>query len=242
VINCIVCGRLTPRGTRGPAKKYCSRECSHPRKTKTISHCLSCHAPLNVKTNAGRPRTTCSRKCRSELALSRAKESRQLDKNCFVCNKPFRTGKKAQRFCSYECRYTQHKIDHPHQRNTEPKVLVCGWCNNSLVVAPNFTGATKYHDNCRIESRRASYRIKTVRRQSRTVKPTRLSADQLVAEMGATCRICHKEIDMTVPRTSKMGLTVDHIIPLSKGGQDTLDNMQPAHWICNVKKGNKINA
>lgn len=33
-------------------------------------------------------------------------------------------------------------------------------------------------------------------------------------------------------------LTVDHIIPKSKGGSDDLDNLQPMCCLCNFKKGN----
>lgn len=35
-------------------------------------------------------------------------------------------------------------------------------------------------------------------------------------------------------------LTVDHIIPKSKGGSNELDNLQPMCYACNHKKGNKI--
>jgi 5-methylcytosine-specific restriction endonuclease McrA len=45
---------------------------------------------------------------------------------------------------------------------------------------------------------------------------------------------------LTLLRTSKMGLTVDHWIPLSKGGSDDMSNLRPAHWICNRRKSNSL--
>ncbi|WP_283775770.1 HNH endonuclease [Rhizomonospora bruguierae] len=33
-----------------------------------------------------------------------------------------------------------------------------------------------------------------------------------------------------------MSFVVDHIVPLNRGGTDTLDNTQPAHWRCNRQK------
>jgi 5-methylcytosine-specific restriction endonuclease McrA len=38
-----------------------------------------------------------------------------------------------------------------------------------------------------------------------------------------------------------MSATVDHIIPVSKGGHPSaMDNLQLAHWICNRLKSNKL--
>jgi len=63
-----------------------------------------------------------------------------------------------------------------------------------------------------------------------------------VLEMyGPVCHICGTNIDLNSPRLSgvdgwEKGLHIDHVIPLSKGGTDTLDNVRPAHGSCNVKK------
>jgi hypothetical protein len=34
--------------------------------------------------------------------------------------------------------------------------------------------------------------------------------------------------------------TIDHIIPLSRGGTDTAPNKRSAHWLCNVRRGNRM--
>lgn len=48
------------------------------------------------------------------------------------------------------------------------------------------------------------------------------------------CRYCHRS-------ESWVQLEVDHIIPISKGGKSTIDNLQTLCHDCNVKKGDKIN-
>jgi len=35
------------------------------------------------------------------------------------------------------------------------------------------------------------------------------------------------------------GLQIDHVIPIVKGGPDTLNNVRPAHGLCNIKKKDK---
>lgn len=47
-----------------------------------------------------------------------------------------------------------------------------------------------------------------------------------------TCQYCGR-------RLSKSELTIDHVIPQSKGGQDTWENLALACVSCNVKKANR---
>lgn len=53
---------------------------------------------------------------------------------------------------------------------------------------------------------------------------------QLLWENGKRCAICGKRI------TCFDDLTVDHIIPLAKGGRNVIENCQLAHRECNERK------
>lgn len=59
------------------------------------------------------------------------------------------------------------------------------------------------------------------------------------ASIGAPCALCGKPIDYSLPAGHPMSFEVDEIVPVSRGG-DPLDfaNTQPAHRICNQRKGN----
>jgi 5-methylcytosine-specific restriction endonuclease McrA len=49
------------------------------------------------------------------------------------------------------------------------------------------------------------------------------------------CGICSKPIFF-----KKHNVTIDHIVPISKGGGNILSNLQLAHYECNQAKGNRI--
>jgi 5-methylcytosine-specific restriction endonuclease McrA len=57
---------------------------------------------------------------------------------------------------------------------------------------------------------------------------------------GGYCIVCNESIDKTVKFPSPMSFTIHHLIPISKGGADILNNVAPAHFRCNVMVGSKI--
>ena len=57
---------------------------------------------------------------------------------------------------------------------------------------------------------------------------------QLINKNGAICSLCGNPIE------KMKDCTIDHIIPISKGGLTTIENCQLAHKSCNVKKGDKV--
>jgi 5-methylcytosine-specific restriction endonuclease McrA len=71
------------------------------------------------------------------------------------------------------------------------------------------------------------------------------SANMVIETYGTDCHLCGGAIDLAAPRSPgavgwEKSLHIDHVIPLSRGGDDTLDNVRPAHGQCNVKKHNRI--
>ena len=56
----------------------------------------------------------------------------------------------------------------------------------------------------------------------------------------SACAICGTPIDYTLPHLDPMSYVVDHIVPLHRGGTDTLDNKQAAHRACNRTKGARV--
>ncbi len=56
--------------------------------------------------------------------------------------------------------------------------------------------------------------------------------ENLKKQYGYRCPCCGKE--------GEKALTIDHIIPLSKGGSNYIENIQPLCMPCNAKKASRI--
>lgn len=68
---------------------------------------------------------------------------------------------------------------------------------------------------------------------------SRHKIDALRRRDGGLCQLCFRPIDFSLAGTNhRMAPSVDHIIPKSKGGKGTRDNLRLAHACCNGKRGN----
>jgi len=60
--------------------------------------------------------------------------------------------------------------------------------------------------------------------------------EQIKIRDNYSCKICHVSIE----DEPNLLLEIDHIVPLSKGGVTSIDNLQTLCWKCNRSKGAKI--
>lgn len=80
------------------------------------------------------------------------------------------------------------------------------------------------------------------RAQKLRTRSERFSRLEIFDRDGWVCRLCDRPIDATLSHPDPWHGNVDHIIPLSRGGTHTRDNVQAAHFRCNLQKGVSVPA
>lgn len=54
------------------------------------------------------------------------------------------------------------------------------------------------------------------------------------------CHICGFDVDLQATTYDPMARTFDHVIPLSRGGAHSMENVKVAHRLCNIRKNNRF--
>lgn len=70
-----------------------------------------------------------------------------------------------------------------------------------------------------------------------------ISLKKLIDRDGLVCYLCGEQCDTNDKSYGSIGPlypTIDHVIPLSKGGGHTWSNVKIAHFMCNVRKGDSV--
>lgn len=68
----------------------------------------------------------------------------------------------------------------------------------------------------------------------------RFDAIEMFERDGWTCALCGQLIDTTLVFPDRMSATIDHVLPVSEGGQHTRKNVQAAHFTCNASKRDRL--
>lgn len=69
---------------------------------------------------------------------------------------------------------------------------------------------------------------------------TRDQHRRTIRRLKPPCALCGQPIDYTLHYLDPMAFVVDHIVPVNRGGTDTLDNKQAAHRSCNRTKSDTV--
>jgi 5-methylcytosine-specific restriction endonuclease McrA len=92
----------------------------------------------------------------------------------------------------------------------------------------------------RLASKRAEFhKVKGTERRVRGSRMKREERLSIAYEYGYACQLCGILIDLSRPWPHPDSLSIDHIVPVAKGGGDERANLWPAHLRCNAARQDK---
>jgi|SRR6187549_89156 len=130
----------------------------------------------------------------------------------------------------------------------------CAVCSTSFFSKPfKYKGVWKIADTCshtcrtlyrygqtELKGDKARNSAKTARRQMILRTQMVETVDPLIVfeRDKWICQLCNDPVDPKIPGRERMGASLDHITPLSVGGEHSYANTQLAHLHCNSSKNN----
>lgn len=252
VVECAECGKNFEPRNGGKKQKYCSGACRREvvyrnfksRQALELSQrleklfCRQCGEKVHYKGTGIIP-IFCTEKCKQKFHNTKSRRARSglrptEPKNCEFCGQSFMPKKRdakycADKWCSQAAYHRRKALGQELPKSFDVSCNGCGtqftakksdarWCSK--------TCANRHWGNVRA-------------RQARVRDAGSYADRDVFIRDNWVCHLCGEAIDPDLPRTDSMGATIDHVMPLARGGDDSLENVRAAHFLCNVRKGSK---
>lgn len=220
-----------------------------PTRSENIKRALSDPA-VRAKMSAASKRrwTDPSTRARFIAARGGSKKRKAICARCDVTFEKYNTKKAVRDYCSVACQRADRAGErNPKWRGGTVVTLACRHCSKSFQIQRAGTkknrgqfcsieckaAGTRIHATKAAQRRAASRRRETRQRAARAINHhTEAEWMALLAKHGGCCARCR----------STDRIERDHIIPMSKEGDDSIENIQPLCKRCNCRKWNKLEA
>lgn len=188
-------------------------------------------------------RKFCNDVCRARYRRANADKTGSYKVSCACCGNSFRTYHDTKKYCSDECRMTGS----PTNLTSRIKViheLKCDECNDVF----NSTNKEQRFCSYKCKTRNRNKLNELERRKYYAEGDKTITLSKLIDKENNICYICLGECDSKDYIKDDKGTiicgnnypSVEHVIPLSKGGKHEWGNVKLAHRGCNIKKSNKL--
>lgn len=224
--------KRTHDGEQFHKRRFCDRECFQehasngglsldpvPEKKET---CRSCRMQFVVAW-AGSERF-CSDVC----------QARWEWRDCPHCGERYHAPKGAS-YCSSRCEWRDNKEGY----NRERRERYSRQRNNCELCGQFFHGRGKYCPHgCRDKARRMRRREAKDRRRARLKEATveEFGRIEIYQRDNWQCQICGDKVDVDADPEGTDYPSLDHIVPISQGGEHSRRNVQLTHRSCNTDK------
>lgn len=172
----------------------------------------------------------------------------KIEKECSWCFSIYIPKTVTGKYCSEDCcaNASVHAARFGHVNYSTMPLCSCGRIATPPKGKRHYRqsqGRSKMCEICRAEKQKqadinrasSKYRV----RAEVMKRGERIEVDSLVLRDGFDCQICFEPIDWSKRGSRRLSPSVDHIVPISKGGEHVYDNCRMVHFGCNAKKGNR---
>ena len=195
--------------------------------------CIRCGTTFYPSNYGSQIQKYCSDKCRIKAHYSDNKKI--VYGNCKQCNNEFIIGNN-KTFCCNKCQKEHKRLEKIRSR----KLKKCYYCEKWRY---GFRG--KY---CTEECRRKANRIKDELRKSERLKRARSNGQydadidiyKLIERDGGHCYLCGDDVLFSYHYNDPKYPTIEHVMPISKGGTHSWDNVKVACRECNTRKSTTL--
>ncbi len=241
------CARCSASYTKRQGK-YCSSACGKAAangRRRAERKCSRCGQAFRPKHNTRL--TFCSRGCahafqKERAAINGAARSSVWFGKCSECERPF-TATRRRALCGVACRKVVATRKNRSRRLKPAFDATCGECGVTFRAEPRTGRGPRRTAYCSLScSNRCTRRTAKMRREDRMKqRPVeRVGATVVFERDDWTCGICGEPTERGAVVPDPRAPTLDHVIPLSRGGHHTYENVRCAHFICNALRGNDI--
>jgi 5-methylcytosine-specific restriction endonuclease McrA len=187
-------------------------------------HCPECHVTFQTTKRRAKTCADCNRKANPPQPCAR----------CGAMFLPWRTragalASHARKFCC-----AAPKRERVVQTRAPLAVRQCAYCSVSYTPKSN-----RARQICCGKACRARYQSRLRKLLRRGLKPFVIPLEVIYRRDRARCGLCHRRVLRRFRYPHPEAATLDHIVPITKGGEHTPANVQLAHAKCNLLKGNR---
>jgi hypothetical protein len=187
-------------------------------KLKTCKNCNIDFAPRNDS-----PGIFCSKSCNAKYHNSRRIKKEKLKSNCRHCNSSIFS---PNIFCNHSCSASYNN----KLRSSSLVSKNCPQCNKEFISKTKFCSR-----RCSWDAKKKPNSLERRRAKNRESYKRYIARKKYQTPIGENIKAI-QEFYLNCPT----GYEVDHIIPISKGGPHSLENLQYLTKAENRKKSNKI--
>jgi 5-methylcytosine-specific restriction endonuclease McrA len=202
--------------------------------------CIDCGEPVHKWAN----RTRWPKRCRGCQAIYRTQYEREYQRKrkglsahehtvkCDGCGGIFSTSYARARWCSARCAQAYKNAAVAAELLAAKAGRLCGHCEGQI-PASRPANAAFCSPECCVKARNLYAKL-----AGRADRPKqRAIRGEIIRRDNETCQLCEMPVDLKLGYPDPMSASLDHVVPLARGGDNAVENLQLAHLQCNLRKG-----